>query len=60
MKGSASSRYYSWSKQFLEAVKRRLAGETARAATGCEVKDLRREVRDMKVLVADVKLENTR
>jgi transposase len=56
--GIAESLYYSWSKEFLEAGKRRLAGDTARAATSDEVKDLRREVRDMKVLVADLALEN--
>lgn len=56
--GIAESLYYSWSKEFLEAGKRRLAGDTARAATSGEVKDLRREVRDMKVLVADLTLEN--
>ena len=54
----AESLYYSWSKEFLEAGKKRLAGDTARAATSNEVKDLRREVRDMKVLVADLVLEN--
>ena len=41
--GIASSMYYGWSKEFLEAGKRRLAGDTARAATSDEVKDLRRE-----------------
>ncbi len=41
--GIASSMYYGWSKEFLEAGKRRLAGDTARAATSGEVKDLRRE-----------------
>ena len=56
--GIAESLYYSWSKEFLEAGKKRLAGDTARAATSGEVKDLRREVRDMKVLVADLPLEN--
>ena len=56
--GIAESLYYSWSKEFLEAGKRRLAGDTARSATSGEVKDLRREVRDMKVLVADLTLEN--
>jgi transposase len=56
--GIAESLYYSWSKEFLEAGRRRLAGDTARAATSGEVKDLRREVRDMKVLVADLALEN--
>ena len=56
--GIAESLYYSWSKEFLEAGKKRLAGDTARAATSGEVKDLRREVREMKVLVADLMLEN--
>jgi len=56
--GIAESLYYSWSKEFLEAGKRRLAGDTARAATTGEVTTLRREVRDMKVLVADLALEN--
>ena len=56
--GIAEGLYYSWSKEFLEAGKKRLAGDTARAATSGEVKDLRREVRDMKVLVADLTLEN--
>ena len=41
--GIAQSLYYSWSKEFLEAGKKRLAGDTARAATTNEVKDLRRE-----------------
>jgi transposase len=40
--GIAESLYYAWSKEFLEAGKRRLAGDTARAATSGEVKDLRR------------------
>jgi transposase len=56
--GIVESLYYSWLKEFLEAGKRRLAGDAARAATSGEVKDLRREVRDMKVLVADLTLEN--
>ena len=38
--------YYNWSKDFLEAGKRWLAGDTARAATSSEVKDLWQEVRD--------------
>jgi transposase-like protein len=41
--GIAESLYYTWSKEFLEAGKRLLAGDTARAATSGEVKDLRRE-----------------
>ena len=56
--GIAESLYYSWSKEFLEAGKRRLAGDTARHATSGEVKGLRREMRDMKELVADLTLEN--
>ena len=44
--GIAESLYYSWSKEFLEAGKRRLAGDTARAATSDEVKDLRRRPRN--------------
>jgi transposase len=46
--GIAESMYYSWSKEFLEAGKRRLAGDTARAATTEEVKQLRREAQDLK------------
>src|ERR1700750_1582726 len=46
--GIAASMYYGWSKEFLEAGKRRLAGDTARAATSGEVKDLRRETAALK------------
>ena len=56
--GIAQSLYYTWSKEFMEAGKRRLAGDTARAATSDEVKDLRREARDLKEVVADLTLEN--
>lgn len=55
--GIAQSLYYSWSKEFLEAGKKRLAGDTARAATSTEVKDLRREARDLKEVVAEQDLE---
>ena len=41
--GIVQNLYYRWSKDFLEAGKKRLAGDTARAATSDEVKDLRRE-----------------
>ena len=50
--------YYRWSKDFLEAGKKRLAGDTARAATSDEVKDLRREATAVKEVVADLTLEN--
>jgi transposase len=56
--GIAESLYYSWSKEFLEAGKKRLAGDTERQANTGEVKDLRREMRDMKELVAELTLEN--
>jgi transposase len=56
--GIASSMYYGWSKEFLESGKRRLAGDTARAATSDEVKDLRREAQALKEVVADLTLEN--
>jgi transposase len=56
--GIAESLYYSWSKEFLEAGKKRLAGDTARQASTSEVRDLRGETRALKELVADLTLEN--
>jgi transposase len=56
--GIASSMYYGWSKEFLEAGKKRLAGDTTRAATSDEVKALRREASSLKEAVADLTLEN--
>jgi len=56
--GIAQSLYYSWSKEFMEAGKKRLAGDTARAATSDEVRDLRREAGALKEVVADLTLEN--
>ena len=56
--GIAQSLYYTWSKEFMEAGKRRLAGDTARAATTDEVKNLRREAGTLKECVADLTLEN--
>ena len=55
--GIAQGIYYKWSKDFMEAGKRRLAGDTARAANTDEVKDLRREARDLKEVVAEQTLE---
>ena len=40
--GERQNVYYRWSKEFLEAGKKRLAGDTARDATSDEVKDMRR------------------
>ncbi len=56
--GIAQGLYYSWSKEFLEAGKKRLAGDTAREASTSEVKFLRREARDLKDVVAELTLEN--
>ena len=50
--------YYRWSKEFLEAGKKRLAGDTAREATSDEVRTLRREAGALKEVVADLTLEN--
>src|ERR1700755_3207273 len=56
--GIVQNLYYRWSKDFLEAGKKRLAGDTARAATSDEVKELRREASALKEAVADLTLEN--
>ena len=56
--GIAQSLYYSWSKEFLEAGKKRLSGDTAREATSDEVRSLRRETRDLKEALAETLLEN--
>lgn len=50
--------YYRWSKEFLEAGKRRLAGDTAREATSDEVRNLRTETRALKETVAELLMEN--
>lgn len=55
--GIAQSQYYSWSKEFLEAGKKRLAGDTMREANTGEVQGLRREARDLKEVVAEQALE---
>lgn len=55
--GIAQSQYYSWSKEFLEAGKKRLAGDTAREANTGEVKNLCKEARDLKEVVAEQALE---
>jgi len=50
--------YYRWSKEFLEAGKKRLAGDTAREATSDEVKGLRIETRQLKEILAETLLDN--
>ena len=56
--GIAESLYYSWSKEFLEAGRKRLSGDTARQASSGEVKELRHEMRDLKEALAEQVLEN--
>lgn len=56
--GLSEGMYYKWSKEFLEAGKKRLSGDMAREASTDEVKGLRREARDLKECVADLTLEN--
>ena len=56
--GIAQRPYCSWSKEFLEAGKRRLAGDAARQAAAPKVKDLRAETSAVKEAVADLTLEN--
>jgi transposase len=50
--------YYRWSKDFLEAGKKRLAGDTAREATSDEVKAIQAQARQLKELLAELLLEN--
>jgi len=50
--------YYKWSKDFLDAGKKRLQGDTAREATSSEVVDLKKENDQLKALVAELWLKN--
>lgn len=56
--GIAASQYYKWSKDFLEAGKKRLLGDTVREAGSDEVTDLRKENDQLKAMVAEVCLQN--
>src|SRR5262249_58199 len=56
--GIVQNLYYRWSKEFLEAGKKRLAGGSARSATSDGVKELRREAGVLKEVVAELMLEN--
>ena len=56
--GISQSLYYKWSKEFLEAGKARLAGDTNREAGGTEVKEMRSELEQLKLLVAELSLKN--
>ena len=55
--GISQGIYYKWSKDFMEAGKKRLAGDTARQATSGEVTSLKAETRDLKEVVAEQTLE---
>lgn len=56
--GLSESMYYKWSKEFMEAGKKRLSGDIVREASTDEVKGLRAQARDLKECVADLTLEN--
>jgi len=56
--GITQNSYYKWSKEFLEAGKQRLSGNTARQASSNQVKNLRKELDQMKLMVAELSLKN--
>ena len=56
--GINSNVYYRWSKEFLEAGKKRLSGDTVREATSDEVKQLRTEATALKETLAELLMEN--
>ena len=56
--GIHPTNYYKWSKSFLEAGKRQLNGDTIREASSSEVKEIRDENDELKMLVAEVILRN--
>ena len=56
--GIAANLYYRWSKDFMEAGKKRLLGDTTREATSTEVSDLKKENQKLKEVVAETVLEN--
>jgi transposase len=56
--GISPNLYYRWSKEFLEAGKKRLLGDTQREATSLEVVEIRKENDQLKQLVAELSLKN--
>ena len=54
----SSNLYYRWSKDFLEAGKKRLQGDTVREASTQEVTELKKENEQLKQLVAEIALKN--
>ena len=57
--GIHENNYYNWSKECMEAVKKRLSGDTERQATGGEVISLKKENSQLKEIVADLLMQNT-
>jgi len=55
--GIKPANYYSWTKEFMEAGKERLARDSVRDATRLEVEQLRRDNAELKQLVGDLSLE---
>ena len=58
--GIAQANYYKWLKDFMEAGKRRLSGDTMREANTSEVQELKEENNSLKELVAELSLEARR
>ena len=56
--GIAANLYYRWSKDFLEAGRKRLSGDTVREASTDEVVDLKKENANLKQAVAELYLRN--
>ena len=55
--GISQGNYYKWAKDFMEAGKRRLTGDTMREANTTEVQELKGENSSLKELVAELSLE---
>ena len=55
--GIHENNYYNWSKEFMEAGKKRLSGDTERNASSSEVKDLKEENGQLKDLVAELSIQ---
>ncbi len=56
--GIQQALFYKWNKEFMEAGKKRLNGDTTRQATSDEVSDLRKENQQLKVMLAEMMLQN--
>jgi len=56
--GIHQNMYYKWSKEFLEAGKQRLVGDTKREADSQEVEAMRSENEQLKAVVAELALKN--